>query len=384
MKERLQELDMLRGLSVIGMILVIVPGDWGQRFGWLNHAEWRGWSLADMIFPSFLFCVGFSMILSINKRIANGRTLIIRHILIRGIALVVLGFAIGLIPDFNFHTVRIPGVLQRIGICYILVGLLIVFSSGNEKEVNRNIQLKTLLLSASIIAILYWVVLNLIPLPGVGNITGYDSDKSWPALIDRQIFSVNHLWIWGQTNGVVTYDPEGLLSTFPACINVIAGAIIGMLYKGNHKFIKPPFLLLIGSVLVLSGLLLEISSIDPLIKKIWTVSFALLSSGFAIVVLGVIMISNKSFITTLYFPTKVFGSNALLGFIIGMLSGQLIDRPFLLVDNNKTSLRSYGFNMLNEAVHSPQYASFLFSIIYLTLSFLILLFLYRKRWFIKL
>jgi predicted acyltransferase len=384
MKQRFNELDIVRGLSVIGMILVTVPGAWDQRFIWLNHTEWRGANLSDMIFPAFLFCVGFSIILSINNRISKGKQQAINHILIRGTLLIVIGIAVALIPDFNLHTVRIPGVLQRIGICYIVVGLLIIFFSKSHKDGDTNIQIKVLIISAAFIALLYWIVLNFIPISGFNNVTGYDSEKSWPAFIDKHVFGINHLWPYGQTNGVVTYDPEGLLSTFPACINVIIGAIMGLLYKKKEKYRKPPFLFLFGFILILFGWLLDIANIDPIIKKIWTPSFALLSSGFSIVVLACVMISNKNSISKLYYPAKVFGANALLGFIIGAISGLLIDTPVLLIENKKTSIRDYGFNILNETLHSPQYASFLFSILFLTVTFLILLFLYKKRWFVKL
>lgn len=102
MNNRFIELDILRGLSVIGMILVIVPGAWDQRFSWLNHADWRGFSFADMIFPTFLFCVGFSMVLSLNKRTAN-RQPVFKHILIRSVLLISVGLITSLIPDFDFQ-----------------------------------------------------------------------------------------------------------------------------------------------------------------------------------------------------------------------------------------------------------------------------------------
>ncbi len=384
MKRRVIELDVLRGMSVIGMILVIVPGDWGQRFEWLNHAEWRGCTLADMIFPTFLLSVGFSMILSINKRIAVGKANLLKHILVRGSLLVGLGFLLGLLPDFNFDTVRIPGVLQRIGFCYMLVGVIVVFFSRSEVKENRRIQIKLLVISATVIALTYWLVLNFIPLPGSDQLTPYDPDKSWPAYVDRHIFGINHLWIYGQTKGLVTYDPEGLLSTFPACMNVIAGAVMGLLYKMESKYFKPVFLCLSGLSLMLVGWLLDTMNIDPIIKKIWTPSFALFSSGFSAVVFSVIMISNKGIISKLYFPARVFGANALLGFLIAMLSGQLIDKPLLSFHEEASSLRHFGFTLLNQLLGSAPYGSFIFSLTYLVVAFLILNLLYQRNMFLRL
>ena len=384
MHKRFEALDILRGLSVIGMILVIVPGAWDQRFNWLNHAEWRGFSLADMIFPLFLFCVGFSMVLSLNKRIANKQN-VLKHILIRSILLIAVGLLTALTPDFDFQKFRIPGVLQRIGLCYLLVGLLIAASSPANKEGNAagKKQIKVLLISIGSIAAFYWIILNLIPVPTF-DLTGYDSEKSWPAFIDRRVFGVNHLWLYGQTNGVVTYDPEGLLSTLPACINVMAGAIIGVLYKKENKFFNPAYLFILGLILILLGWGFDKTGIDLLIKKIWTISFATLSTGFSLLLFAFIILTDKKAVSQIYLPGKVFGANALLGFIIGMLSGLLIDRPLLKINNEHKSLRESGFNLFKQIFDDPQYASFAFSITFLVISFLVLYMLYRKKWYIKL
>ncbi len=384
MHKRLEELDILRGLSVIGMILVIVPGAWDQRFASLDHPEWRGFSFADMIFPTFLFCVGFSLVLSINKRMANGQN-VVKHLLIRSILLIAVGILIALIPDFDLQKFRIPGVLQRIGLCYLITGLLIIFSYPKNSKGNAasRKQVRVLLILIVMIAALYWTVLNLIPVPGF-DITGYDSEKSWPAFIDRAVFSVDHLWIWGQTNGVVTYDPEGLLSTLPSCINVMAGAIMGLLYKAGNKFFNFRYLFILGFILMLAGWSLDKTGVDLLIKKLWTVSFATLSTGFSIALFAFILLTNREPVSNIYFPAKVFGSNALLGFIMGMLSGLLIDRPLLPASSQYRSLRESGYNFFKQLVGHPQWASVAFSIVFLVIIFIILYILYRKKWYVKL
>ena len=384
MNKRFEELDILRGLSVIGMILVIVPGAWDQRFTWLNHADWRGFSFADMIFPTFLFCVGFSIVLSINNRIANKQN-VFKHILVRSILLISLGLIMSLIPDFDFKNFRIPGILQRIGFCYLLVGSLITYSFPMNTEGNAIIkkQIKVLLICIGLISAFYWIILNFIPVPKL-NMTGYDSEKSWPAFIDRSIFGVNHLWVYGQTKGVVTYDPEGLLSTIPSCINVIAGAIMGLLYRGKNKLFNLKYLFTIGFILILLGWSFDKTGIDLMIKKIWTISFAILSSGFSIVLFAFIILTGRTVISKIYFPAKVFGANTLLGFIIGILSGLLIDRPIIKINNEYKSLRDSGFAFFKQIFDNPQYASFAFSITFLIISFLFLYILYRRKWYIKL
>lgn len=169
----------------------------------------------------------------------------------------------------------------------------------------------------------------------------------------------------------------------PSCINVIAGAIVGLVYKEKTKPFDLKYLFIIGFVLILSGWSFDKTGIDPMIKKLWTISFAILSSGFSIVLFALIILTNRKAVSKIYFPAKVFGANALLGFIIGILSGLLIDRPIVKSNNGYKSLREWGFTLYKE-IFDAQYASFAFSITFLFVSFLLLYILYRRKWFIKL
>ena len=382
MKERFEALDIVRGLSVIGMIMVIVPGAWEQRFNWLNHTDWRGYNVSDLIFPTFLFCAGFSLALSLRKRMERGNTQTVIRILSRSLLLVLLGLLIALVPDFNFANLRIPGILQRIGVCYLIVGLLIVYSEKHRKANKENAQIIFIISVAAAIAILYWALLYFVPVPGY-HTNGFDSEGSWPAYIDRKVFGIAHMWEFGTTNKVVTYDPEGLLSTLPACINVMMGATIGFLYLNKNRYFTISRLFIIGLCLYVSGILLDLCNIDPIIKKIWTASFALLSSGFSIMLLALIMmiITNK-WLASVFYPVKVFGANALLAFIVAM-SAWIIDKPFISSGGSYLSLRKYGYQSMMRFSTDPQHSSFLFTLVFLVVLFILLWLLYRSKRFIK-
>jgi predicted acyltransferase len=381
MKNRLLELDFLRGLSVIGMVMVIIPGDWGQRFSWLDHAAWKGYPLADMIFPTFLFCVGFSMVLSFKSRAQKGATQasLIKHIFFRSFILILIGLLISFLESGNFSNIRIPGVLQRIGICYLLVGFIVLVSLRKKEKA----KFRFLIGMVSGISILYWAVLYFIPVPGFDP-PGFDSVNSWPAYLDREIFGPKHLWLLGKTNDAITYDPEGLLSNISACINMIAGTLIGFLYVDKRQFYTPKFLFTIGISLVIIGLTLDFSGVNPIIKKIWTSSFAFFSTGISIVILASIKASiSSTFLSNLYYPAKIYGSNALLAFIMAFISLRFFDTPWISVANESFSIRSYGFKLISNDVTNLQFASLLFTSIYLTILFFLLWLLYKKEWFLK-
>lgn len=383
MQNRLEELDILRGLSVIGMILVITPGDWGYRLPCLNHAVWEGFPLADTISPTFLFCVGFSLAISFTKKHNNGDTalLISKHIFRRTTLLILIGLFIAAYPWFDFSSIRIPGVLQRIGLCYFIVGLLLVLL----KEQKTEKKIAILLGIAAAILILYWVLLFYVPVPGFES-PGFDSPGSWAPYIDRKVFGPHHLWAFGIVDGVRASDPDGLLSALPASVNVILGVILGFLYLIKSKYFKVHLLFIAGLILSLIGLLLGYTGIVPIIKTIWTSSFALLSSGVSIMVLALISLGLKfKYVPSLFYPTKVFGANALLAFIIALMSPALfLDIPYFEKGSQLLSLRTFGFEAIKTVFPNPYFAAFLFSVFFLTFVFFTLWFLYRRKYFIKL
>jgi predicted acyltransferase len=277
------------------------------------------------------------------------------RVLWRSAALVLLGVVLNAFPTFDWGSVRIPGVLQRIGLCYGLVGaLMLTFSEKSQQGVAIN--LRALVIAVLILLLSYWALLSFVAAPGA-LAPAYDSVNSLPAYVDRQIFGLQHLWPYGTTDGKVTYDPEGLLSTLPACINVIIGALVTCIYQRNASKSNASLALIAVSLLVL-GLLL--GTFFPIIKKIWSSSFALFSSGVSVALLVVInqcRFSIKSL--TPSYPIHVFGANALLAFAVSTIIGSLMDFPVHIL-GQETSVRSYGFNLFLAMVGNPQAASFLY------------------------
>lgn len=377
MKERLLELDILRGLSIFGMILVITPGDWSHRFSWANHAEWQGYPLSDMIFPCFLFCIGLSMAISFHKPENQNKTnlTLFVKVLKRSILLIFIGLLINGFPFYNIETLRIPGVLQRIALCYMIVGSIWIFLKSKN---TRYIEF-WLTIVFVIILISYYVLLDYIPIPGIG-ITGNNPSNSWPAIIDQKVFGVSHLWEYGMSNGKVTYDPEGILASFPASANVLLGLIIGVFYKRNRAFYKATLIIVLGLFLVLFGFLLDHLAIVPVIKKIWTSSFALLSGGFSLLILACIKLLLQYIpkITYPLHPFVVYGSNAILAFAI---SNILI--PVFELSITDRSIRKIGYDFFKGFITDKKWASFSFSITFLIFLYVLLNHLYKKRIFLK-
>src|SRR5271170_6637068 len=231
--ERLVSLDVYRGLTIAGMILVTDPGTYSAVYWPLLHAPWNGWTPTDMIFPSFLFISGVAMTFSFAARTERGeaRRQVAVHLVWRAALLIVIGLVLNGFPLFHLHTLRIPGILQRIALCYLGGGLLYLACNAKTRRTRFSI------LAGVILAILagYWAALKLVPVPGFG-VGRLDSLGSLPAYIDRAVFGTNHLWAYGLTPGYgVTYDPEGLLSTLPAMTNLLMGVLAGELLRAKRS-----------------------------------------------------------------------------------------------------------------------------------------------------
>src|SRR5262245_17039290 len=165
---RWDALDVLRGLTIILMLMNLAPGSWQHNYGFLVHAKWDGWTLIDMVAPAFLFCIGVAMPLSLERRSANGanaRDLLV-PILWRGLMLVVIGLFLNLYPRFEFATFRIPGVLQRIGVCYALAGVFMLVTARKDVAGRVSFRVPPIAIAAVVILVSYWALLYFVPAPG--------------------------------------------------------------------------------------------------------------------------------------------------------------------------------------------------------------------------
>lgn len=325
---RLASLDVLRGLAVAAMILVTDPGTYSAVYPQLLHSQWNGATATDMIFPTFLFSVGVAITLSMGGRIRRGedQKLIARHILFRSLTMFLLGLVLNGFPDYNLHTLRIPGVLQRIALCYLFAGFVYIGSivtRDDSQGVRRLWQIGSL---AALILIGYWAVLRFVPVPGFGA-NRLDSLGYLGAYLDRAVFRINHLWPYGTTPGVgVTYDPEGILSTVPAIATTLIGVLAGEVLLLKRSLAAK--ILTLGSgglVLFIAGVLLN--PVFPINKRIWTSTFVLVSGGvslmfFAALLYFVDLTRNKRWTT----PFLVFGTNAILAFAMSNIITTLTDR----------------------------------------------------------
>jgi predicted acyltransferase len=388
-KSRVVSLDAFRGLAVAGMILVTDPGTYSAVYWPLLHAQWNGWTPTDMIFPGFLFAVGVAVTLSFASRIERGfdRGTLARHVLFRSVAIFFIGLAVNGFPDYNPHTIRIPGVLQRIALCYLCGGLLYlaINRAGNGASEQRR-RRRIAFLSGIAVALLaiYWALLKLVPVPGFGA-GQLDSLGNIAAYVDRSLLGTNHLWAWGLTPGYgVTFDPEGLLSTLPAIASLLFGIIAGeWLLTEDSKNRQVLTLAGSGLVLALAGWILH--PLLPINKKLWTSTFALFSGGVSVLIFSalysILDIKRWRWWTP---PALVLGTNAILAFALSNVITTLTDRVHVnLRDGSAPTLHQWGYHALFATWLEPVHASLAYAIAILLLNIVLVYPLFRRRIFLR-
>jgi predicted acyltransferase len=295
---RLVSLDAFRGLTIAAMILVNNPGDWAHVYWPLLHAPWHGWTPTDLIFPFFLFMVG--MALPFSRRVHA------REALRRALVLAGLGLFMAAYPYFDLATVRIPGVLMRIAICYLAAwGIRRLGGSALQAAV------------AAVLLFGYWYLMTRVPLPG-GAPPSLEPETNLGAWWDRALLE-GHLWKQSKT-----WDPEGLISTLPAIATTLLGALAGdWTRSGRDPVRKTAGLLAAGLVLFVLGLAWGASF--PINKALWTSSFVLLTGGLAAYLFGLVYwIADVRGYQAWCGPFVAWGRNAILVFVAsGLLARTL-------------------------------------------------------------
>lgn len=273
MRERIGAVDAFRGLTIAGMLLVNNPGSWSAIYPPLEHAPWHGWTPTDLIFPFFVFVVGITTQLSLAARERHGATpaAIRNQILRRGALIILLGLLLQAFPYFpltRLTQLRFPGVLQRIGLCYLATALLA-----------RGRSWKTLAGLVAVLLLGYWVVQTRIAPPGVAHPTIDVPGETLSAWIDRTVFG-SHLWRESRT-----WDPEGLLSTIPALGTCLLGLLAGRwLATDSPRADRLNGLFGAGALLMVAGLMW--SWVFPINKNLWTSSYVLFTAGMAALALA--------------------------------------------------------------------------------------------------
>lgn len=325
MMTRLRSLDIFRGITVALMIIVNSPGN-SSSYSWLTHSHWNGCSLADLVFPFFIYIVGISVVYaySTTKTAGLGIRRVWPDMLKRTLFLLLLGIVLNAFPNhFDLANLRIYGVLQRIAICYFVAAYLYLSCSATAQF----IILLTCLIG-------YYLLMIVVPVP---DLTGQQLslDNNWVAYIDRLLFSPAHLY--GKT-----YDPEGLLSTLPAIATALLGTLSGIGLQTSYSPKQK-----ISALTLASGIALLIGWIwglfFPINKTLWSSSYVLWSGGLAGIMLAICywLIEIKSWVTWSK-PFYIFGINAILAYLlhVAFLKIQAII-PMTLADGSLSNLRVY-------------------------------------------
>ena len=440
--QRLVSLDVFRGMTIAGMVLVNNPGTWTAIYGPLKHAEWHGITPTDYVFPFFLFIVGVAIPIALTKRMQNGITRdVYWKIVQRAATIFALGLLMSMIPFFqfndttgipyaikillvlsfsaalllyllekktaaaitagvsaltvlvfyfaggeivwyNFATMRIPGVLQRIAVCYLIVSLIFLHTNWKQQTA---IGVGLLLL--------YWGLMTLIPVPGCEVATIDDKACNLAAWLDRTILTEAHIW-----RSAKVFDPEGILSTIPAIVTTLSGVLTGSWIirsspqSNDESEIRNPK----SAIETVAGLfffgtsLLAIgwtwSLIFPLNKSLWTSSYVVYTSGLALLTLGFCywMIDIKGYKKWAW-PFVVFGVNALALFVFSGIMARLLGmiRVGGPEAGKDITLQQWIFNNLFLSWASPINASLAYAICFILLWLFLMWLLYRKRIYVK-
>src|SRR5690606_19262696 len=306
--QRLVSLDAFRGFTVAAMIIVNTPGSWDHVYAPLLHASWHGITPTDCIFPFFIFIVGISITLSYGKLLGGGRpkAALVAKTLKRAALIFLIGVFLGLFPDFNFAEMRIPGVLQRIAIVFLVCALLFLYTNWKQQAV-----------IGGALLLLYWITLVTVPVPGVG--TGIlEPGRNLAAWIDGLLIP-GKMW-----QG--TWDPEGVISTFPAIVTGISGMLVGRLLAIDEmpRERKVIWLYLAGLTAFLLGS--AWGWVFPINKNLWTSSYVLYTTGLAAMVFAslffiVEVLGYKGWAKV----GVVFGANAITAYVIGSMLPELVE-----------------------------------------------------------
>lgn len=363
--ERILSLDVFRGLTIVLMILVNSQGT-RSPYSLLDHAVWNGCTFADLVFPSFLFIVGLSLAVSLKKQMQiKSSSALYSGIIQRSVILFVVGVLLNAIPyHFSWDTIRIYGILQRIAICYLFCSLAYLNTSA-----------KTQLLLFLTILLGYWFIMTQIPVPGFGaNVL--TPEGSWVSYFDQVLFSPAHLF-------EKIYDPEGALSTVPALASTLAGVFTAQLLFSPLSNNNKCFLMMsAGIILLVLGQLWGISF--PINKNLWTSSFVLWTTGYALVTFSLcFFVIDILGYTKWTLPLKIFGMNALFAFILHALLLKIQSMFYFplrngTLDNMRAFLADYFFGS-----YGTQNAALYYSIGFLLLNFLVVALLYRYKIFIR-
>ncbi|RRA49123.1 acyltransferase family protein [Acidipila sp. EB88] len=375
--QRLLSIDVLRGVTVGFMILVNNNGNNDLAYRALNHSPWNGFTPTDLVFPTFLFIMGISLVLSSGARIerSGGRDrtgITVSHTLRRFALLVFFGLVVNGFPYFHLSTLRVYGVLQRIAVCYLLASLLLVLTRRASAFVVVTVAL----------LVGYWVLLRWMPVPGHGlpvrDFPLLDRDINLCAWIDRHVFP--HRLFEG------TRDPEGLLSDLPSLASTLLGVLTGLwLRVARSQQAKALGMAAVSIVLLLAGQAWNLSF--PINKKLWTSSYALYAGGWSLLLLAItyylveVRGVGKSNERSSLWPALALGTNAITAYVLSELLSSAVS---VFHVNAQQSFQQWIYGRVFEPIVNPAFGSMAYSIVFVLVCWVPVWVLYRRKIFLKL
>lgn len=370
--QRLVSLDVVRGITVAFMILVNNNGSERHAYWPLKHADWNGWTPTDLVFPTFLFLVGITIVFSTASRMTRGEAtnVLLMHTFRRAATLFSLGILIHGFPHYPLATLRIYGVLQRIAVCYLVASLLYLW--------DRRV---VTLVSVSAACLLgYWILMRWVPVPGFGtpgrDIPFLDKEMNWVSVVDRRIFPGRLL--------EDTRDPLGLVSTIPAVATCLLGVLTGLWLRTQKGMTTKVSGLLAGAAagLALGGFW---GIWFPINKRLWTSSYVLFAAGWTLLVLAIcyFVVEIRKLGGGWTYPWKVFGSNAIFAYALAELLSTVLEIVPVGSNDQSVTLKDWIYTRIFSPVVSPSFGSLLYSLCFVLVCFLPAVFLFRKRIFLK-
>lgn len=365
---RLLSLDVFRGITIAGMILVNNPGTWSSIYPPLKHAAWHGCTPTDLIFPFFLFIVGVAITYSLSKRKERGdnQNKLMLQIFRRSLLLFLLGLILHGFPYFELSTIRIPGVLQRIAVVYLFASIIFLKSS-----------IKTVSIISVVLLIFYWLAMTLIPVPGVGY-PNLEPTTNLAAWIDKSLL-YGHLW-----SATKIWDPEGIFSTIPAISTALFGILTGhWLRKKMEETTRVVWMFIFGNIGLVLGYIWDFWF--PINKSLWTSSYVVYTAGLALHFLAFcywfIDVKGIKWWTK---PFIVYGLNAITVFFMSGIIGRLM--TLIKVTNaagEEIALKTYIFENFFNSWLSTINASLAYALVYVLIWLGLMWILYAKKIFIK-
>jgi len=369
---RLTSLDVFRGIAIAGMILVNNPGSWDSVYPPLLHAEWHGFTPTDLVFPAFLFIAGAAMAFSMAKYTEGERagkplpTRVYWRIGRRCLLLFVLGLLLNGFSGFlvngvyDFSTIRIMGVLQRIALAYLLAALIVLHLSRSRQW-----------LFAALILLGYWLAL------AIGG--DFSPTGNLGATIDQWLFGPAHVYapIAGQS------DPEGLLSTLPATVTVLAGYFTGQwLRRQQVRSRTSKYLMWAGLCCLLMGSLWGI--VFPINKQLWTSSYVIFSAGWSLLLLAACYETLEVRGWHQWgWPFKVMGLNAIFVFVASGLGARILLKTYIGTGEEAPNTYTWIYQHLFQSWAGPMNGSLAFAVATVLFWWVVVYGLYRQQWFLK-